>query len=398
VPGGGSAHRERFEALVTSPERIVVVGASQAGCGCAAELRRLGFDGSITVVGDESHPPYARPPLSKGVLTGAESEESVFLPVPEGVEMLRGSAATGLDAVRGLVVLEDGSRLPYDGLVVATGARARRLVPHGHNSEFTLRGLDDALELRKRFAAIRDVAVAGGGFLGMEIASAAASLGKNVTVIDQVAPLLGRLGPLLSTLLLEAAADHGVRVQVSGQGIGVGFSNGVADRLVAADGTLLVEADIAVTAVGDVPNTEWLRGSGLPLEGGLVVDADCRAAPGIVGVGDAVAQRNPDGRAVRTPHWSNALFQAPIAAATLIGRERDRLTRDVLPFFWTEAFGLKIRFSGQLPPVGEPRVIDGSIAQRRALLVWDEAGQGSGLGTAAAVNFPISAPKLARLA
>jgi 3-phenylpropionate/trans-cinnamate dioxygenase ferredoxin reductase subunit len=383
---------------VTLLERIVVVGASQAGCGCAAELRRLGFEGSITVVGDESHLPYARPPLSKGVLIGAEPEESVFLPVPEGVEMLRSIAATGLDASRHLVLLEDGSRLPYDGLVVATGGRARRLAPHGQDGEFTLRGLDDALELRERFAAIRDVAIAGGGFLGMEIASAAASLGKNVTVVDQVAPLRSRLGPFLSALLLQAAADHGVHVRVSGSGIGVGFSDGTANRLVTADGTLLVEADIAVTAVGDVPNTEWLRSSGLPLDGGLVVDADCHAAPGIVGVGDVVAQRHSDGRTIRTPHWSNALSQARVAAATLIGREQEALTRDAPPFFWTEAFGLKIRLSGQLPPVGEPRLIDGSIAQRRALLVWHDAGQGSGLGTAAAVNFPISAPKLGRLA
>lgn len=384
--------------LPSPPERIVIVGASQAGCGCAAELRRLGFEGEITVVGDESHLPYARPPLSKGVLTGVEAEESVLLPVPEGVSMLRGTAATGLDTSRRLVLLEDGGRLPYDGLVVATGARARRLAPQGRHGEFTLRGLDDARALRERFASVRDVAIAGGGFLGMEIASAAASLGKNVTVVDQVAPLRGRLGPLLSALLLEAAADHGVQVRVSGSGIGLGFSDGTADRLVADDGTPLVEADIAVTAVGDVPNTQWLRGSGLPLDGGLVVDAECRAAPGIVGVGDVVARRNSDGRAVRTPHWSNALSQAQVAAAALIGREQEAPSRTSPHFFWTEAFGLKIRLSGRLPPIGEPRLIDGSIEQRRALLVWHDAGQGSGLGTAAAVNFPVSAPKLARLA
>lgn len=381
------------------PGRVVVVGASQAACACASALRRLGFEGTITMVGEESHPPYVRPPLSKGVLVGAEPDESVFLPTPEGADLVTGVRATRLDPSRKLLQLSHGGRLPYDGLVVATGARARRLARDDHPGEITLRGLDDAVGLRKRLAGVRDVVVAGGGFLGMEIASSAATLGKSVTVVDQVTPLTQRLGPLLARMLHAAAADHGVRIRVVGGGIGLGFRDGVPDRLVSPDGTPVAEGDLAVTAAGDVPNTEWLRGSGLLLTGGadgaLVAGENCLAAPGVVAVGDVVAVRGADGRPVRTPHWSNALSQAETAAATLLGREASGAA--VTPsFFWTEAFGLKIRLAGQLPPCGEPTVLDGSVAERRVLLHWP-AGPGGG-GTAAAVNLPVSAPKLFRIA
>ncbi|GAA5156504.1 NAD(P)/FAD-dependent oxidoreductase [Amycolatopsis dongchuanensis] len=373
---------------MTTRRHVVVVGASQAGCACTNALRGLGFDGDITMVGAEPHPPYTRPPLSKGVLVGSEPDDSVFLPVPGDAEVLTGVGAIGLDREKNLVELTTGDKLRYDGLVIASGARARLLGDPGQG-EITLRGLDDAVALRTSLAGARDVAVAGGGFLGMELASSAAALGKSVTVVDVVTPLLSRLGPALSALCLEAAADHGVRVRVTGTGLRVGFTDGRPSRLTSADGTFSVDADLAVTAVGDVPNTEWLHGTGLPLENGVVTDEACRVAPGIVAAGDVTSVRR-DGGHVRTPHWSNALSQAKIAAAALLGREPERPARGHVPFFWTEAFGLKIRLAGHLPPAGEPTVLEGSLAGRRALLVWP--------GTAAAVNFPAPAPKLAKLA
>ncbi|MFG2592331.1 NAD(P)/FAD-dependent oxidoreductase [Streptomyces sp. NPDC048438] len=378
---------------------IIIVGASQAGCACASALRGFGFDGEITLLGDEPHRPYTRPPLSKGVLIGAASDDSVFLPALDDVSLLGGVAAVGLDRSRNVVELAGGESLPYDGLVIATGSRARRLNPAGGDSELTVRTLDDAIGLRQRLGSAREVTVAGGGFLGMEIASSAASLGKSVTVVDGVSPLAGRLGSLLSGMLLDAAAEQGARVRVVSGGVTVGFEHGTPDRLLSADGTLLAEADIVVTAVGDIPNTEWLHGSGVHLDGGVVVDDECRVAPGIVGAGDVVSVRRADGRCVRSPHWSNALSQARTAAATLLGREPSGAAAAATPpFFWTEAFGLKVRLAGHLPPVGEPTVIDGSIADRRVLLAWRAAGQEQGFGTAAAVNYPMSAPKLAKLA
>jgi NADPH-dependent 2,4-dienoyl-CoA reductase/sulfur reductase-like enzyme len=299
--------------------------------------------------------------------------------------------------VNRLVELADGDRLPYDGLVIATGARARKL---GTDDpvEVTLRSLDDAVVLRQRLAKARDVVVVGGGFLGMEVASSAASLGKTVTIVDQATPLVDRLGPTLSGMLLKAAADHGVRVEIAPLGVRIERRGSGPDRLLSTAGSMLAEADLIVTAAGDLPNTEWLHGSGLAIDGGVVIDRHCRVAPDIVGAGDVVSLRRRDGRCVRSPHWWNALAQAKIAAATLLGREPDSFVGDTPPFFWTEAFGVKIRLAGHLPPVGEPSVLDGSIADRRALLVWPAADEEHGFGTAAAVNASISVPKLTKLA
>jgi 3-phenylpropionate/trans-cinnamate dioxygenase ferredoxin reductase component len=378
---------------MTTRRHIVVVGASQAGCGVAAALRGFGFDGDLTVIGDEPHRPYTRPPLSKAVLIGAESEHSVFLPVPDDLRLRTGVTAVGLDRADNTVELAGGERLPYDGLVIATGARARRLGSTVDNGRITLRGLDDAVALRGQLARAHDVAVAGAGFLGLEIASAAAGLGKAVTAVDQVPPLVGRLGPLLADLVLTAAAEHGVRVKIAPAGVRVESPG----RIVATDGSVLAEGDLVVTAAGDVPNTEWLRESGLELDSGIVIDSACQVAPDIVAAGDVTSVRGRNGRAMRSPHWWSALSQAKIAAATLLGRETPELVGSTPPFFWTEAFGLKIRMAGQLPPVGDPTVIDGSLADRRALLVWP-ADEQNGFGTAVSVNLPISAPKLTKLA
>jgi len=376
-----------------SARRIVVVGASQAGCATAAALRRFGFDGVITLIGDESHPPYTRPPLSKGVLTGSEAAESVFLNSSHDIELLTGVTAVGLDRARNRVRLGDGETLGYDGLVIATGARARTLSEHA-SREITLRTLDDAVYLRRCMDNVCAIAVAGGGFLGLEIASSAASLGKTVTVVDQITPLAGRLGPLLSDMCLTAAADKGIKILVSRSGVKLG----AAGRLEAPDGTMLAEGDIVVTAVGDAPNVEWLCDSGLSLAGGVIVDEGCQAAPGVVAAGDVVSLPGPNGTPIRSPHWSNALTQATIAAATLLGRPPETRLRSTPSFFWTEVFGMKIRLAGQLPPVGEPTVIDGSVEDRNVLLAWPSPDPGTAFGTAAAVNYPISAPKLTKLA
>jgi 3-phenylpropionate/trans-cinnamate dioxygenase ferredoxin reductase subunit len=328
------------------------------------------------------------------VLVGSEPEHSVFLPAPDDVELWTGVTAVGLDRHKNAVQLDDGDLLHYDGLVIATGARARRLGGAAATGETTLRGLDDAVRLRGQLARSRDVAVAGGGFLGMEIASAAAGLGKAVTVVDRVPPLLGRLGPLLTDLVLAAAAEQGVFTQIAPDGVRVDEPG----RLVAANGKMLAEGDLVITAAGDVPNTEWLLGSGIHLDGGVVIDSACRVAPNIVAAGDVVSIRGWQGRAIRSPHWWSALSQAKIAAATLLGRASADRLGSTPPFFWTEMFGLKIRMAGHLPPVGIPTVLNGSLAERRALLVWPGEGRERTFGTAVSVNFPSSAQKLTRLA
>ncbi|RYH71215.1 MAG: ferredoxin reductase [Alcaligenaceae bacterium] len=380
-----------------SVRRIVVVGASQAGLACATALRGYGFEGEITMIGDERHHPYTRPPLSKGVLVGSESDDSVFLGgAGSDITLRTGTSAAGLDRMNRLVTLDDGEQLPYDGLVIATGARARRIEADLTRREVTLRTFDDALALRDGLVRARDVAVVGGGFLGMEIASSAVKMGKAVTVVDQTKPLSAHLGPLLADMCLTAAVDHGAKVRVVSGGVQIGFDEELPRQVLTSDRTVIADADLVVTAAGDVPNTEWLRGSGVRIDNGVVVDDRCQVAPGIVAAGDVVSMPTSAGRIARRPHWWNALRQAKVASATLLHQEAASTPNSNVPFFWTEVFGLSIRVAGQLPPCGEPTVLEGSAADRCGLMVWPAGPEN--FGTAVAVNFPISAAKLGRIA
>ncbi|MGW0704459.1 NAD(P)/FAD-dependent oxidoreductase [Streptomyces sp. NPDC002643] len=363
-------------------KRIVVAGGSIAALTTAQSLRAEGFDGRLTMLSEESHLPYSRVPLSKGVLAGRESADSALLPPPSGdIELRTGTRAVGLDTHGRSVRLADGTSVPYDGLVVATGARARRLSGEG---DLVVRTLGDAERLAARLTVARSAIVLGGGFLGMEVASTCRALGLEVTVVDQVRPLLRLLGPWLADLTMAVARDHGIRVRVVADGAEVLDGHRV------RCGDAVLEADVIVCAVGDVPNTDWLRDSGLPLDagGGVVADACCRVAPGVVAAGDVVSRH---GR--RTPHWTNAVEQGRAAAASLLHGESAQPYRPD-PYFWTEQSGLDIKISGELPLTGAPEVLAGSVADRSALLRWRHDG---GTATAVAVNHRLPVVKLKRL-
>jgi 3-phenylpropionate/trans-cinnamate dioxygenase ferredoxin reductase subunit len=268
--------------------RIVVAGGSIAAVTAAQSLRADGFDGQLTVLSDESHPPYSRVPLCKSILAGQEPAESALLPLPgDDIAFRTGARAAGLDTRGRSVLLADGTNVPYDGLVVATGARARRL----RDSDLVVRTLDDARELAARLATAGSAIVLGGGFLGMEVASTCRTLGLDTTVVDLVPPLLRLLGPWLADLVVAAARDHGVRIRVVPEGVDV-----LDDHRVRC-GESVLEADVIVCAVGDLPNTEWLRDSGLPLDagGGLVADAYCRVAPGLTPTAASLPASSPPG-------------------------------------------------------------------------------------------------------
>lgn len=365
--------------------RAVVVGGSLAGVTAVDELRARGWDGAITLIGEEAQAAYTRPPLSKGVLKGTEDAGDVLLPQLGGdVEVLTGTRATGLDPDTRRVRMAGGEEIPYDKLVIATGARARTLGEHG----LVLRTLDDALRLRTELAKAASLLVVGGGFLGMEIASAAADLGLDVTVVDVREPFLTTLGPFLAGLFGRATRERGVRTVVA--------PDGVAPRPYGAqlaDGRRL-EADLVVTAVGCRPNTEWLEGSGVTLLGGVVVDEHCRTAvPDVVAVGDVAAFPTGDGRFRRTPHWDSAIGQARAGVAALLhGDAAAPYTPQ--PYFWTEAFGLAVKLAGTLPAAGEPTVLKGSVAELSALLRWDHPAH----PVAAALNHRIPVGRLRALA
>jgi NADPH-dependent 2,4-dienoyl-CoA reductase/sulfur reductase-like enzyme len=374
---------------MTGPD-VVVVGGSIAALTAVQVLRMEEFDGRITVLSDEDLPPYTRVPLSKGVLAGIESIDHVVLaPLGADVDLRLRTPATALDTDTRTVHTPAGP-VPYDGLVIATGGRARRL-GRPDQDERVLRTHGDCARLREDLAAASSVLVVGGGFLGMELASTARALGKEVTVVDLAPPLDRLLGTVVGGWVRSRAAQAGVRIVVTDGGVRlVGAPTVTGVEL--ADGTRL-DADLVVSAAGDVPNVEWLAGSGLRLHGGVVVDRHCRVAPDVVAAGDVTVTAGGDGRLTRTPHWTNAVDQARAAVRTLLHGDRAAPHRPA-PYCWTEQFGVDLKLVGDLGPQGEPAVLDGSLGAGRALLAWPDA---TAPRTVVAVDHPTPPATLKRL-
>ncbi|MEF9907022.1 NAD(P)/FAD-dependent oxidoreductase [Streptomyces sp. P9-A2] len=368
--------------------RVVVVGNGIAGLTAADTLREAGFDGELTVVGDERHPAYSRPALSKALLLDGDDLSSHELPpTGHGATELLGVRATGLDLDRRLVTLDDGTDLPYDRVVLATGSRARRLsdLPE----ELTLRGLDDALALRERLADRPSVVVVGGGPLGMEIASGCLAAGCRVTLVSQGAPLILQLGPHLAGVFVKAGLELGLTIVETE--LARLERRGESARVVLQEGPVL-EADLLVSAVGDIPNTEWLADTGLAAKGAIAVDPRGLVRPDVAAVGDLAAVRTPNGLR-RVPFWSSAIEQAKVAARALVlGDEAPPL--QFQPYFWTEQFGLTLKAVGHLPLDGEPEYVDGEPGGGPALMRWS---QDHGSGVAAALNYRIPIPRLRRM-
>lgn len=374
-------------------DRVVVVGNGIAGLTAADTLREAGFDGRLTILGDERHAPYSRPALSKAALLDSAEMTSHRLPAPShGGEELLGATAARVDLDRRVVVLDDGEAVPFDGLVIATGSRARRL-GGDPAAELTLRSLDDAIALRRRLADRPAVAVLGGGPLGMELASGCLERGCEVVLVSPDPPLVHHLGAELSGLVGRAAERRGLRIAAA-TATGVRLRDGH-PAVALADGTTL-DAELVVTAVGDLPNVEWLASSGLLTGGALRVDARGRLTPEVVAAGDVATIRTPGGMR-RLPLWTSAIEQARVAALALL-RGDDAPELELRPYFWTEQFGLALKASGPLPPpAGAPEVIDGDPDgdDPRALLRW---ARPDGSGTAVAINHRTPVPRLRRLA
>ncbi|MFF2346556.1 NAD(P)/FAD-dependent oxidoreductase [Pseudarthrobacter sp. NPDC058119] len=379
--------------------RIVVVGNGIAGLTACDSLRAAGFDGQLTVVGAERHSPYSRPALSKALLHGGDGLTAHELPAPtHGADELLGISATGLDAGARRVTLDGGESLPYDGLVIASGSRARRLAgsaDHGSaeardGGELTLRTLEDAVRLKALVAGRASVIVVGGGPLGMEVASGCLHSGCDVTLVTDGEPLVRQLGSYLSGIFTAAARANGLRI-VNGSKARL-IRSGTTPQVALADGTVL-EADLLVSAVGDEPNIEWLAGSGLLTNGALRVDSRGRVRPDIVAAGDVAFFPTQRGLG-RVPLWTSAIDQAKAAAVgLLLGDEAPPL--EFQPYFWTEAFGLSLKAVGFTPVEGAPHLREQGTGTDSSLLRWEHA---DGSGTAAAINYRIPIPRLRRLA
>jgi len=291
--------------------RVVVVGGSTAGLAAARELREIGYEGSLTVVSDETDLGYQRPPLSKQGLRG---ELPVTEPVADLALDVVVGRATALDGP--LVRLADGRAVEFDRLVIATGARPRRLAAPGQHGELVLRTRDDARTLRAALSTASSAIVVGAGFLGMEVAGACLERGIRVVVIDVDRPLERVLGAFVSQLA-EARLDRAGGRYLPGRATLVG--DPVAG--VSLDGgSETLAADVVVTCVGDVPNVEWLHRSGVHLADGVIVDAGGRTnRPFVLAAGDVV--RAPrSGTLERRPFWANATAQGRLVAHSLLER------------------------------------------------------------------------------
>lgn len=359
---------------MTRPASVVIVGEAIAGLSAARELRRRGYDGTVTMVGEEPEGAYARPPLSKDVLRDAAAEANLAYPHADlDLQHIR-SRAVGLDTTARVVTTADGRAVAYGALLVATGASARRLAAPGQRGERVLRTLADARAIRDGISRARTVLVVGAGFLGMEVASACVSSGVDVTVVDTEPPLRRLLGSYLSERLTDHAARHRVRVlNVDGP---VRLAGDPVDGVVLSDGTILT-ADLVVTCAGDVPAIGWLPGTGLADPLGVAIDDRCATAiPGVFAAGDVAYLRRGEGEAARrAPYWSNAVAQGKVAAASILGEPSGQRPTD--DYFWTEILGLPIKVAGPLPGDDHPASVEGDPDLGDAILRWENPGAAS---------------------
>ena len=362
--------------MPNTPNRIVVVGASLAGARAVHSVRTAGHDGPLTLIGAEPHLPYDRPPLSKEYLTGDNDPSSLALD-PEGayedldVEVMLSTHAVGLDVAARTVAVAPAAggsaeTVPFDGLIIATGAAARSLPgTEGIRGVHTLRTVDDAQAIREGLDAGARVAVVGGGFIGSEVAASAKARGCEVTVIEAApAPLMRGLGAEMGTRVGALHGQNGVDLRL---GVGVDGVVG-ADRVEAvamADGSR-VEADLVVVGIGVVPNTAWLEGSGLQIDNGVVCDETlCCGPPGVYAVGDVARAPNGwleplgDSGPVRVEHWTAAVEHGMAVGRNLVAFEEAQ-PYDSVPFVWSDQYDARIQIAGHPDADDDAEVLIGS--------------------------------------
>ncbi|MHC0433099.1 NAD(P)/FAD-dependent oxidoreductase [Streptomyces sp. O3] len=365
---------------------VTVVGASLAGLYAVRALRAQGFDGRLVVVGAEPDRPYDRPPLSKEFLTGPVDDGQLALCDAEetaelDAEWLLGVPARGLDTRGRTVLLADGRTVSTDGVVIATGARARALPGPGYAGVHLLRTLADARALRAELAGPpRRIVVVGGGFIGAETASSCAALGHQVTVVEAAElPLTPQLGPDMAAFCAGLHERRGVRL-ICGTGVAAlraGRPGGAAHAETVTgvrltDGRLL-PADLVIVGIGAVPCTDWLSGSPLAVDAvdrGVLCDDGCvTALPQVVAVGDVARVGG-----VRAEHWTSATEQPAVAVHNLLAGRTARTCRTV-PYFWSDQYGARIQFAGGRRDGDTVRVVEGSLSEGSFLAHYERAGR-----------------------
>lgn len=382
-------------------ERVVIVGASLAGLNAAEALRDDGFEGRITLIGEEPQRPYDRPPLSKQLLTGEWDTDRLPLRSEDEfaqlqLEFLGGRAAIGLDVGQRLVSLDDGQSVEFDGLIIASGARPIQL-PFGQElaGVHTLRSQADALRIRSDLEDGGKLAVIGAGFIGAEVASSARARGLDVAMIEALsAPMIGPLGDELADWAADLHLAAGVSLHMGSKVSDLIGSDRV-EAVELEDGSR-IEADTVVVGIGVRPNVEWLEGSGLTIGDGVVCDQFCRAAPMIYAAGDVARWPNvlfthfrydQPQRTMRIEHWTNAVEQGMAAARNLLLESQGEALEAFapVPYFWSDQHGLSIMASGVTSPRDEFRLVHGSLESNRFAAIYGLRGYLSGV---VAVGWP----------
>jgi 3-phenylpropionate/trans-cinnamate dioxygenase ferredoxin reductase component len=345
-----------YEHHVTSSEGvnprdrgIVIVGGGLAAARTAEQLRRSEYTGRITIASDEVHLPYDRPPLSKEVLR--KEVDDVALKPREwydenDITLRLRSAATALDTAGQTVTLDDGTVLGYDELVIATGLVPRRIPAFPDLDGIrVLRSFDESMALREHASAARHAVVIGAGFIGCEVAASLRNLGVDVVLVEpQPTPLASVLGEQIGGLVARLHRDEGVDVRL-GVGVAEVRGQGHVDTVVLTDGTEL-PADLVVVGIGSRPATEWLEGSGVEVDNGVICDEAGRtSAPNVWALGDVASWRDATGHQARVEHWSNVADQARVVVPAMLGR--DVPTNVVVPYFWSDQYDVKIQCLGE---------------------------------------------------
>ncbi len=351
---------------------MVIVGAGMAGARAVVSLRANGWTGAITLVGEETLLPYDRPPLSKAMLID-DSEPKPVLLLDEGMfasldaKVIRGNRAVSLDRAAKILTLEDGHTLSYEKLLIATGAKPRRLTLPGGELAYTLRDYGDADHLRSRLRASASAAIIGGGFIGLEVAASARKLGCEVTVIEAQPRILMRGVPEeIASVVHARHVEAGVTMQV-----GTGLSAIETDGVLLADGRK-VKADIVVAGIGAAPEMSLARQAGLALDNGIVCDAMLQTSdPDIYAAGDCCSF--PHGlfgnRRIRLEAWRNATDQANIATANMLGGSKPYLA---VPWFWSDQYELSLQIAGM--PSDGVETIRRQLSDEAFIVFHREAG------------------------
>jgi 3-phenylpropionate/trans-cinnamate dioxygenase ferredoxin reductase component len=359
---------------MTSDQTHIIVGASLAGAKAAETLREDGFDGRVVLIGTEDERPYERPPLSKDYLRGEVGREKVYVHdesfySEHDIELRLGTTAIDLDTSSNELTLDDGDRLSYDRLLLATGSEPRRLTIPGAELDgvLYLRSVHDSDALRERLDGGGAVVVVGAGWIGAEVAASARQRGLEVTVIEPASvPLERVMGAEVGAIYRDIHTDHGVEM-LMGTGVEAFAGDAAVERVRTSDGRV-IDCDFVVVGVGVQPRTQLAAEAGLNVDNGIVVDEHLETSvPGVFAAGDvANARHRFYGERIRVEHWANALHQGPAAARNMLGQAAPF---DRLPYFFSDQYDVGMEYSG-FAREWDRVVFRGEPASREFVAFW----------------------------